>query len=658
MNVPSIREEARGRLVPWLPENALRDHVRSRAPETELESRQIAIRAVELGIPDVWVETITLTTAAIDAFTAAQEALRGLDEGVAAAVFNSVLDAASKILAPPTKLDRLVGTVAALPTSDDQHLSLRTSDAEVLIYVPTNVPIGDFAEPEKQLAVDAFVNACDELELAAIVDEDEVEPLYVRSIQGHAIELSRKEGFHGLLAIGMERSLGESSLWTGLATVEILPRSAAEATAAILEDVLARLELNVDAVRPLLAEDGFACYPDLSIRVMNAALAAAPKEAVDGHSVATRLLDAIPYVPLELVENLAAVLNDVAEPLRETGFVDEVSSRLNDLEGTDRGTVLALALGPVDPGEAAGRAVTDLRDAVDSIATGGDEAVDAARSAVRALRALTRWSKPDVRHALGSARYSPSAPELAAELLAVYDAADALRKRIEPDFIRIAGGVSREAASIALRRAEVGAPLDPDELEAVLSAASAQGGDPAVREGLSRVIDKNSRSVPKLEQLGVVALSSSPSLAEAVASEIGMPGVLERRLFSVARNALGRDVAVAERRLQYAEAWREEGRNAREIASKEYEKLLREAQTPAQLRAVLESLLRFFPTADQIPAVGKLRNEGLRAVERIQASGDANAELSELVQRAIGQLRWNVSAKRSQVRRVLRKFGL
>src|SRR6266508_1148131 len=101
--------DARARLVPWLPEGALREHARTALAGTEQESRLVALRAVELREAEIWSQMLTLSTATTEVLAAARDALGSLDEDACNAVTNALLDDVEKVLVPPPVLEHVEG---------------------------------------------------------------------------------------------------------------------------------------------------------------------------------------------------------------------------------------------------------------------------------------------------------------------------------------------------------------------------------------------------------------------------------------------------------------------------------------------------------------------------------------------------------------------
>jgi hypothetical protein len=232
-----------------------------------------------------------------------------------------------------------------------------------------------------------------------------------------------------------------------------------------------------------------------------------------------------------------------------------------------------------------------------------------------------------------------------------------LEAALNPDFVQAAAAADASASVIALRWLTHAAPVPPKDLATILTSVAKGLGSaiPQQSELIRRAFEANRSSLPLTEQVAAM-VAGTPQLAEAIATTAGLRGDILAQLFSLAKRSLKREPVVAARRLAAAERWSGEGGNAARTARKAYADLLKEAQSADQLRIVLESLIRFFPTADDVPDLAELRRTGLAAIERLSASIDG--ETAALVDEVITTLRWDVSRTAAAVNRIRSKLGI
>jgi hypothetical protein len=96
------------------------------------------------------------------------------------------------------------------------------------------------------------------------------------------------------------------------------------------------------------------------------------------------------------------------------------------------------------------------------------------------------------------------------------------------------------------------------------------------------------------------------------------------------------------------------GAHDEEVA--DHPRLDEESVDERKARRRLGSLLRFFPSADDVPDIGGLRKTGLAAIDR--STGSIDQETAALVDQVITTLRWEVSQTAAAVDRIRSRLGI
>src|SRR5947209_116431 len=125
---------ARSRLIPWLSEVQLTEHVSERPITNAHESRMIAERALDLEQPFIWAESVSLHVESAEALAAAKSAVENLTERDRGTLFGSFLAAITPALeAPFTTIAITNARVTAVSdASSELQLALESdSDTEV-----------------------------------------------------------------------------------------------------------------------------------------------------------------------------------------------------------------------------------------------------------------------------------------------------------------------------------------------------------------------------------------------------------------------------------------------------------------------------------------------------------------------------------------------
>jgi hypothetical protein len=358
-------------------------------------------------------------------------------------------------------------------------------------------------------------------------------------------------------------------------------------------------------------------------------------------------------------EQVRSAVEAHADDLRDV-LLELVRGRTSTEEPEVARYLVDTLLGPLDAVAATTAAVELLNNAIDRLDEADEDELDAPRASVEAAMRVVRRSalrRPNkTAKILHRAGFSSRAPTQAGELLVALEDARAFPTSLPPALLRMGAMRTRRAALAAAAFGVARAPLEVDEIEAILEGFSARRGwededFPALRSFIHAQMSR----VPVVEQLGLIALEGGVERAEAMARGIQYGKELERSLFTNAKRVLRSDPDAAARRYRYARAWKGAGKKPREVASKGFTEAFGSVKNASGLAVVLQATLEFFDSPESIPKIGNLRSAGLAAVDRVKHQLDEPAKA--LVSQAMTQLRWDVSEKAGVVERIRRIAG-
>jgi hypothetical protein len=642
-----IYADARARLVPWLTADVLEKHLREATAFTPSVLDAVLQRLTTLERPDLAGELFARMAEDDAAMRNLAPALSRAPEPIRRFALRPLLDALTPVLAAPTQIEEASGVLAIDP-NDADRLAL---DSEDDLKKLDGSEVGARALRElvgHAMTVEGYWDAWNDFVVTKAVSVTDPELLLETKTRPTTHALGQKTT--SLAAVkALVTAVSEPLEALGDIThIEVIPEELAEQWVDLIESVvLDAPDGPTQSFDMLLTAEGYDAYPDLKLRLQSIACLANDVLVQESagkiaHAITETVLDATQIPP-----ELGIRLTTASKSLSAGGYIAAVIEKLEALTLERQLFGCTTLLLPVDPIAAGQNACAIYQVAIKS----PDEEADVASQSLALVNDLAE-EHPELAESIRSLSYSTALPELAGKLLE-------LHVRLWPsdimqdDFFELAVSQSPDAARAGMRNVLERASTPTRVLDDVLRAVAEQLDPTNDADAFKALVAAKAPVLPKAEQLGLIAAYGGARTADRWAKAIDFPGSLERALFRQAERSLKRDLARAAEIYSDVETWRNVGHAARAVAVDAYASAFAKAADADSLKVVLASTLRFFPDADTIPNIKKLRDAGLKAVQRLD-SEQPDEELQSTIAQAIEQLRWNVSTKATTVARIRR----